>query len=250
MIILFLFLLLFPSLVNANQIDEKCPQFVVWGAPISSHKQIKHLCRSGYANEFNFNYRLSNYVLEKVTVSGVSGKVVRKNDFREDTDIPAEFRTKKYDYIRTGYDRGHLAPAADFTDDIKKMSESFLLSNIAPQYPSINRGVWKKIEEWTRTIAIKYNEVYVITGPIFNTKKYDQSPVLRIPDSFYKIVIEPKQEKIITFIVPNFYTEKNEITDFISTVSDVESKTDINFSPQIPKQLELLEKNKSSIDTW
>ena len=87
---IFLLLLFFPALVLAGPIDTSCPQFVVWGAPISTHKQVKYLCRKGYANEYNFNYKLSNYVLEKVTAPGVTGKEVRKNDFREDEDIPEE----------------------------------------------------------------------------------------------------------------------------------------------------------------
>ena len=164
-----LLILLTPLIALANPIDDRCPDFVVWGAPvIKAEGNNQYVCHTGYALNYNNRTRVSYYVVEHVKKSNLVGTAARGNDFREDPAITAQFRSTLQDYAGSGYDRGHMAPAADFTWSAQVMSESFFLSNMMPQNPGNNRGIWKYLEEQTRAIAQKQGDVFVITGTVYD----------------------------------------------------------------------------------
>ena len=110
---------------------------------------IKH---EGYIFCYSERYEQSRWVAYQLTRQEVSGKAVRSGSFIED---PLVFTgtANKSDYIGSGYDRGHLAPAGDMRWSKKVMRESFLFSNMSPQHPSFNRGIWKKLENNVRRWA-------------------------------------------------------------------------------------------------
>ena len=94
----------------------------------------------------------------------------RGDDFRPDPAVPTGSATPQ-DYTRSGYDRGHLAPAADMSFSVKTMSESFYMSNMSPQAPQFNRGIWSKLEKQVRHFATKEKRIVVVTGPILPVEK-------------------------------------------------------------------------------
>jgi len=226
-------LLSFASLVSANGIDDKCKHHVWNGAPVV-YKEVnnQYLCRTGYAVNYNYTTKVASYVVEHIVVANLTKNVGRKDDFREDPEVPAQYRQTLADYTGQGFDRGHMAPAADMTYDAKAMSESFFLTNMMPQIPGNNRGIWKYLEENTRYWVQVKGEVYVITGTIF-----DASPKLMgkvaIPSQIYKIVIDPKTGKQIAYLFPNEKLDPKLIDNYAVSVATIETKTGINFSPAL-----------------
>ena len=238
---LLLALLLVPLLSLANPIDDKCPEHVVYGAPALKDGNNQYLCRTAYAVNYNYKTKVSHYVVEHVTITHLMKTAARKDDFREDPDVPVQFRATLDDYAKSGYDRGHMAPAANMTFDVVAMSESFYLTNMMPQVPGNNRGIWKYLEEYTRFWAQNKGEVYVITGTIFDDKPVMMKTV-SVPSFIYKIVIDPKSGKQIAYLFPNEKIDPKLIDNYAVSVADIESYTGINFSPKLPANLSNNEK--------
>jgi endonuclease G len=236
----------------ANPIDEKCPQHVVWGAPqIKQEGNNQYLCRTGYAVNYNYKTKVAYFVTEIIKPELLVNKQVsRKDDFREDAEVPVQYRVALKDYQGSGLDRGHMAPAADFTYDANVMSESFLLSNMMPQSPGNNRGIWKYLEEMTRYWASQYGHLYIITGT-----HYEQGhPVIgngvAVPTYVYKIIIDPKNTRAIAFMFLNMKLDPKTMEQYIVSISEIEAVTGINFSPDIPVHLQGIEKVRAIFQEW
>lgn len=168
--------------------------------------------RDGYELGFNADMHQPDWVAYRLTKEKLlNPKADRSNDFRPDTEIKESAQLA--DYRRSGYDRGHMAPAADMKGSQHEMSESFLLSNMSPQEPACNRGVWGRLEDKIRDIAKNESSVYVVTGPIHDEdqklKVIGKSEVW-VPDFYFKVVYdETPPRKMIGFIVPNKSSGKN-----------------------------------------
>jgi len=132
----------------------------------------------------------------------VKKKISRKGlRFRPDYNLPAKCRSYSKDYSRTGYDRGHLASNASFDYNRKIQKETFLMSNIAPQKPNLNRRYWAKVEKFTRYLAVKYKQVEIVTG-VCGNKGHIKNKV-GVPAWWYKIIYIPKLNKTVAFLAPN-----------------------------------------------
>ena len=124
---------------------------------------------TGFDLGYNEQYEQASWVVYVITREEVeSGQVDRTDNFRPDTSISTGSAELK-DYRGSGFDRGHLAPAGDMKWDRTAMSESFLMSNMSPQEPSFNRGIWKRLEEQVRNWAIEKDSLFVITGPVLES---------------------------------------------------------------------------------
>ena len=159
------------------------------------HKTAFDICYScKYKHPLAVTYILKGDLVQR--------KLSRKHlTFRPDYNLPAKCRSYSKDYSRTGYDRGHLAPNAAFDYNRAIQKQTFLMSNIAPQKPQLNRRYWAKIEKFARLQARKYGKVEVVTG-VCGNKGYIKNKV-GIPDYWYKIIYIPKTKKTIAFLVPN-----------------------------------------------
>jgi endonuclease G len=230
--VLTVILLAFASAVFANPIDDKCPQHVWQGAPKLKDGNNQYLCRVGYAVNYNYNTKVAYYAVEHIVPANLVKNAPRKDDFREDPEVPAPHRQTLADYTGMGYDRGHVAPAADMTFDAKAMSESFYLTNMMPQVPGNNRGIWKYLEENVRYWAQVKGEVYVITGALFEGQPKMMNKVA-IPSHVYKIIIDPKTGSQIAFLFPNEKLDPKLIDNYAVSVATIEQKTGINFSPAL-----------------
>lgn len=238
--------------VNANPIDDSCPQHVVWGAPqIKVEGNNQYLCKLGYAVNYNYTTKVSYFVAEHLIATNLVKNTARKDDFREDTSIPTQYRATLLDYQGSGLDRGHMAPAANFTYAHNVMSESFFLTNMMPQVPGNNRGIWKYLEEYTRYWAQKRGDLYIITGTI-----YDKSPPkimgngVKVPPYLYKIVIDANRGQSISFMFPNEKLDPKTMEQYIVSIGEIEDYTGINFSPLLPAKLQALEKNRGIMKDW
>lgn len=163
-----------------------------------------------------------------------TNKVVkRSNDFREDNEVRGGSATLD-DYRASGYDRGHLAPAADFSYSPKRMSESFLLSNMSPQAPAFNRGVWKDLEAWVRDAAKRNGRIVIVTGGVFPSECVKWTCIGRrkmvtVPQRYFKVLLDEREpKKAIGFLLENAGTT-NAIATFACSVDDVERVTGLDF---------------------
>ncbi|GAH82191.1 unnamed protein product, partial [marine sediment metagenome] len=125
---------------------------------------IRH---TAYTLKYKEKYEQAEWVLYKLTAERVKGSYKRTNDFRPDPMVKTGSATLS-DYKGSGYDRGHLAPAGDMKWSTTAMSESFYMSNMSPQNPGFNRGIWKKLEGQVRTWATDNEEIYIVTGPVLS----------------------------------------------------------------------------------
>lgn len=172
----------------------------------------------------------------------------RSNNFRIDTEVNTGSASPG-DYKKSGYDRGHLCPAGDMGWSQQTMSESFLMSNMSPQLPAFNRGIWKKLETDVRGWAKKNNEIYIVTAGILE----ESLPTIGIdkvavPRFYYKVILDYKipEFKAIAFVLPN-QGSKQSVFDFAVSIDSVEHLTGINFFPALPDSLETF--LESHIDT-
>lgn len=246
---------LFCSSVFANGIDDKCPKFVVHGAPVSSiTTNDQYLCKTNYAIHYRNDVKGPEYVVEHLTLESIKGTAGRKDDFRVDPEVPKQFQAQLSDYTKTGYDRGHLAPAADNSQSPEIMSESFFLSNMMPQAPNLNRGVWKNLETLIRTWASdKDYDIYVITGTIFDAgyKTIGENKV-GVPTRTFKVIINNKNWKMIGFMFPNNIGTTIGALDYAKyavSIYDIELATGIDFSPKLPKS-DTNETKKPELTYW
>ncbi|MBG7606308.1 MAG: DNA/RNA non-specific endonuclease, partial [Actinobacteria bacterium] len=111
-------------------------------------------------------HRVPEWVSYHLTAESLSGDAERTDDFRPDPALPERHRAELDDYVGSGYDRGHMAPAAAFRRSEEAMSETFKLSNMAPQTPSLNRVMWRLLEDDVRELASKSANIWVFTGSL------------------------------------------------------------------------------------
>ena len=177
-----------------------------------------------------------------------NGKASRTNDFREDPVVETG-SADPIDYKRSGYDRGHLCPAGDMTLSQEAMSETFFMSNMSPQVPSFNRGIWKKLEEQVRIWGAR-EVIWVVTGPVFKDVKGEIGVnKVTVPGYYYKVVYSPSRKEMIGFIMPNAQSKKS-IVDYVVSVDSVEVFTGLDFFPQLPDALEDCLEAASNIKRW
>ena len=145
------------------------------------------------------------------------------------------------DYKGGGYDRGHLAPAANHVSDEKGMADTFLLSNVSPQSPSFNRGYWLKLEKHVRHLVEEHGKIKVVTGPLFlpeqseeNGKRYVSYEVIgkssiAVPTHFFKAIWTPQTEE--AYILPNIkISAETPLESFRATIEEVERVSGVVFS--------------------
>lgn len=198
---------------------------------------IKH---TGYSLSYNADYKTPQWVAWELTRKETQGEAKRTDKFVPDPDVRG---AKAYaaDYKNSGYDRGHMAPAADMKWSRKAMEESFYLSNICPQNKNLNRGDWNDLEEQSRQWAKRFGAIYIACGPVYDSKKPKRigNNKVGIPDAFYKVILinDKKNPQAIGFIFPN-RAGHQPLTDYIVSVDSIEKRTGIDFFPNLPDDIE------------
>ncbi len=220
-----------------------------WPAYSGDDQIVEH---TAYTLCYNEKREQPSWVAYKLTKGQLSGdKVKRTDNFKEDPMV-ATGSASLADYKGTGYDRGHLAPAADFAWSLETMKESFYMSNMSPQTPGFNRGIWKQLEEQVRDWAIEHNELYVVVGPLYRGKVATVGKnKVAIPTSYYKAILDisPPEVKAIGFIMPN--TKSNEeIEDYVVSLDAIEKQAGLDLFPIIPDELEERLESTSDFSAW
>ncbi|MBX2892497.1 MAG: DNA/RNA non-specific endonuclease [Saprospiraceae bacterium] len=157
----------------------------------------------------------------------------RPNTFRPDPAVRTESATPR-DYSGSGYDRGHLVPAADMAFDAAAIDATFLMSNISPQVRTFNGGVWRELEECTRDWARKFKRLYVVTGPVLTQKPLGAIGFSKVtvPASYYRVLYAPEAHKAIGFVMPNALSTRP-VMDYAVSIDEVELITGLDFFPKL-----------------
>ncbi len=245
--------LLVAATVWANPIDDQCPQHVLRGAPVSQLQPgtTQYLCKTNYAIHYRYDTKTAEYVVQHITMANISGPAKRKDDFRPDPSVPKQYQSTLADYAGFPFDRGHLSPGADNTQNDTVMSESFFLSNMVPQVPNHNRGIWKQLETAVRNWVKEGKDIYVVSGTIYS-QGYQTigAGQVGIPTHMWKVIVDRKSAKAIAFLFPNAPLPVKDLPKYAVTVATIEQYTGLNFHPQLPAQLQHIETDPVDLSLW
>ena len=208
----------------------------------------------GYTVSYNADYRIAKWVAYVLTDKEArSDKAERQNKFVVDPLVKGASATNE-DYTRTGYDRGHLAPAGDMKWSEKAMRESFYLSNITPQKPGLNRGIWKELEEQIRLWARENGAVLIATGPMIPDEELNRLGKNRVgvPRQFYKVLcmVVNNQLEGVGFLFENRDYGTTPLRQMMVPIDSVEQVTGIDFFPVLPDAEERQMEATVHTDLW
>jgi len=203
--------------------------------PTSKCGEIIHY--NYYSVSFCEDDRISEWAIYYMTPDRI-GTSKRTNDFRQDINLNQRDASLE-DYKGSGFDRGHLVPAADMSLDKERMSQSFLMTNITPQSPSFNRGVFRSLESQVRSWIYDFDTIVVITGCIDTSSKHQTigDGKVRVPELFYKVFIDISRKTSIAFILPNKKAEKT-LFDYVYSIDYLEELTGLDFFYKLPDDIE------------
>ena len=219
---------------------------------ITEERSDRIITHKGYTVSYNYDWKIPNWVAYELTAWEVEGEVPRYDKFKPDPMVPQYATATTEDYKYSGYDRGHMAPAADMKWDEQVMKESFYLSNICPQNPNLNGGVWKALEEQVRDLATIKGKIFVVCGPIVN----DASTTLGVnevvvPQAFFKVLLQEENGVVHTigFVYENI-SGRRPMSTYAMTVDEVEELTNIDFFPSLPDKIENTVENEVDFSKW
>lgn len=210
------------------------------------------LDREGFALGYLNRHGQAAWVIYRLTRARLTARPVERcGSFRRDPALPAESVTPA-DYRRSGYDRGHLAPAADMAFSARAMRESFFMSNISPQKREFNRGIWKRLEQQVRRFALHEGEIMVITGPVLPQEKTVTigRNKITVPPRYYKVIYDlTPPRKMIAFLLPAEGSSRP-LQEFAVTVDEVEKATGLDFFSLLPQHEQELLESSLAVDAW
>jgi endonuclease G len=223
---------------------------------------IKH---SAMILSYNEEHEQANWVMHIIIPDIMEGNTSRTNDFRIDKKVSTGSSEELDYFIRTmnkdstftydgfGYDRGHLAPSADFRWSAKSLSESYFYSNMSPQKADFNQGKWAELEGWMREYVEENNTHLIIyTAPILKSnlpriERAKNKP--SIPNEYVKLAFDPKNKRGIAFLMPNTKIEKP-IESFALSIDSIEKITGFNFYPNLSDSIQKRIEANHTIDFW
>lgn len=192
----------------------------------------------GFTVSFNRRNKTPDWVGWELLASEANGEEPRSDRFWQDYGL--DECPSPNDYKRSGYDKGHLCPAADQKWSASAMSDCFVMSNMAPQDHALNAGAWKTLEEKERLWAMRDSAIVIVAGPIYSDS--DNSTIgngVRVPSAFYKVLLAPYLDKprAIGFVYPNMRAPGN-MADYAMSVDDVEKISGLDFFANLPDDIE------------
>jgi endonuclease G len=189
-------------------------------------------------------HKIPKWVAYALTPEDLTAPVADRDNirFKADPELPPAQRAALADYTNSGYDKGHMAPAADFKRSEEAMRATFVLSNAVPQRHGVNAGAWAKLEAAVRGLADSRNTVWVFTGPVFVGKrplKTIGKSKVAVPSHTFKAILclRPDGEKeMFAYVLPNLDKAKSTLVDYAFSVNYVERLTALDFFDGLPAE--------------
>jgi endonuclease G len=251
--------------IEIIKLDELKTRLIKNGLPeLKEGEEL--ICHTAFCLVYDEEHEMARWTAHIISKDIAGGGINRTNDFRtdsliitgssEETDyfITTEKDDGSLKYDGFGYDRGHLAPSADFRWSAIALSESYFYSNMTPQLPDFNRELWADIESFMREYV--YNnpgkDLYIVTAPVL----HDSLPKLKrsknnvsIPEYHYKIAVDLEAKKGIAFIVAQNNLDYP-IESYVVSIDSIEKITGINYYPNLSEEDEKAIESKSEISLW
>lgn len=198
------------------------------------------ICHVGYTTAYNHTTLTPNWVAYELTDKEAQGELPREDAFAQD-EMAKGRQADLSDYRGSGWDRGHMAPAADMKWSEQAMAESFLLTNMCPQNHTLNAGSWENTEKMGRRIAKQYGSVYIVCGPIYNERKFGTigANKVAVPDAFFKafLIAVDDSYSAIAFIMTNT-PDRQDLKASSMTVDQLETVIQRDLFPNLPDEIE------------
>jgi len=210
---------------------DSCKAHAPWGLPHVAGT-IQPICRQAYLVGYDAAAKIPRFVMWTLTPSHALGCVARSNAFAADASIPGGATPQ--DYAGTNYDKGHMAPDGDQSWDTQVEYESFLMTNMTPQAPALNRGIWKLLETSVRGWSVQLGHDFTTTsGALYdNTDKRIGKGVV-VPHAFYKIVIDDATGQVAGWLFPHtapYPNLGNDLTKFRKSIAEIEKDAGVKFA--------------------
>lgn len=220
------------------------------GVPAGVKEQIVDY--TGFIVSFNSDAHQPNYVAWELTADKLDGQAPRESKF--DTDPAVEGCATLADYRRSGFDRGHMMPAADAKWSTDAMAESHLLTNICPQDHKLNGGAWATLEGNCRKWAARDSAIIIICGPVLSdrmTRSIGTDNRVPVPERFFKVVLAPytTPPRGIGFIMNNGQVDGGVQTAAVS-IDQVEAITGFDFFASLPDEIENDVESQCAYHEW
>lgn len=216
-----------------------------------STKTSQIIEHTGYTVSYNSETKIPDWVAYELVREETKGTEKRSNKFKSDPASRYLCATDA-DYYKSGYDKGHMAPAGDMKWSATVMRESFYYTNVAPQAPKLNRGVWKKLEENIRQWACRDSAIVIVCGPINDSTSKTIGPnSVTVPKAYYKVITAPYVEnpRAIGFIFPN-ENRSGRLETYAVSVDSVEKVTGMDFFAQYPDSIETVIEKSNDYEAW
>ena len=233
-VLLVLAILLLAAPARAQPVQ--CPEDFAGGRPPALlnarlRTGTRLLCYQAFAVLHSALTRTALWSAEHLTADRVSAasQLPREGKFHSEKRLPPAERANLSDYVRSGFDRGHLSPSGDMATP-ESQQDSFSLANMVPQAPQLNRNLWAAIEEAVRKLARQDDSLYVVTGPVFQGAQLQQlrGRVL-VPTAVYKAVYDPARGRGAAYLCPN----ENDATCQTVSLTQLAQSTGINPFPGV-----------------
>ena len=265
---------LFVGVIASDAYGTECEEFVPFAQPVkrtvvgrqnTGELELTVICHEGQVVGFNSNHNVPDWVAHRLMRDDLlSPAVERENAFRSDPQAPVGHRVEPSDYRRTGYDRGHMAPAGAMRWSEEAMSESFFMTNMAPQVGAgFNRGIWRSLERKMRQWACERGTLYVVTGSLYEKRPVEQlvfdgngdgvddnGILVDVPSHFYKIAVDPTAMEAIAFILENKRATTADLPKFLVSIRDVEVRSGFDFFSGIWDGAEYVIESHVQPDLW
>lgn len=222
--------------------DGFCPGSLPYGAPQADSQGlakggVRLLCTPGYGLGHSASTRTALWVGQLIKAADTGGSQERTDDFFEEPELPRAERAWLSDYKGSGYARGHLAPAADFSRSAPEMARSFSLANMVPQDHKHNSGAWAALEGHVRKLARRHGSVVVLTGPVYNPaspRRAVPSGRVAIPDALFKVVYVPSTGVSAAWVIENKPVERDAWLAGCTSVAQAQQLVGLTFFPGLP----------------
>lgn len=210
------------------------------------------LVYSGFIVNYNNQRLIPNWVAYELTSAEVDGQVPRASGFSMDLNYKGA-QAMREDYSNSGWDKGHMAPAADMKWSQQSMYESFFLTNICPQNHDLNGKDWQSLEKLCRTWAKEYGKIYIVCGPVVYNNKYGSigKQGVVVPDSFFKAILAPDgtSYKSIAFVMEN-NSLPQPIKNCVVTVNELELLINYDLFVNIDDKIEEKVEGYANLSDW
>lgn len=206
----------------------------------------------GFTVHFNAQLHIPNYVAYRLTSAQLDGAASYSGTFFADEAVRG--CAAPADYAHSGYQRGHMAPAADMKWSEEALKASYAMVNVCPQRRALNEGVWRQIEEKVREWAQRDSVLLVLTGPVARKRAATIGSACKVavPEGFFKVVLAPraKPARAIAFVVPNDTVDYGTCSQYAESVSEVERATGYDFFHTLSEREQRALEGRADKATW